>query len=64
MFKPDILVTGATGLIGRWLVPQLSSQGKKIAVLIRNAAKRSQEYKEWIGLQNGNPANESFSNLI
>ncbi|VAW13838.1 hypothetical protein MNBD_ALPHA11-1773, partial [hydrothermal vent metagenome] len=60
MFKPDILVTGATGLIGRWLVPQLSSQGKNVAVLIRNAAKRSQEYKEWIGLQNGNPAIVEF----
>ncbi len=60
MFKPDTLITGATGLIGRWLVPQLTEQGKSVAVLIRNASKRSEEYKQWISLQNGNPAKVKF----
>ncbi|MCF6328070.1 MAG: SDR family oxidoreductase, partial [Devosiaceae bacterium] len=60
MFKPDILVTGATGLIDRWLVPQLSSQGKSVAVLIRNADQRANEYKHWINQQHGNPANVEF----
>ncbi len=47
-FIPQILVTGATGLIGRWLVPLLSRQGLRVAALMRKPQKRQKNYLEWI----------------
>ncbi|MCU0651306.1 MAG: NAD(P)-dependent oxidoreductase [Candidatus Omnitrophica bacterium] len=36
-----ILVTGATGFIGRYLVPELASQGHDISVLVRRTSDRT-----------------------
>ncbi|HUS31316.1 MAG TPA: alpha/beta fold hydrolase [Kofleriaceae bacterium] len=41
-------VTGATGLIGRWLVPELVRRGSQVTVLLRNARERSAEYLQWV----------------
>lgn len=36
-----VLVTGATGLLGGWLVPQLVQRGSRVVVLIRDGAPES-----------------------
>lgn len=42
--KKNVLVTGATGLIGQWLVPTLLNRGHHVTVAIRNADKRQGEF--------------------
>jgi pimeloyl-ACP methyl ester carboxylesterase/nucleoside-diphosphate-sugar epimerase len=51
----DVLVTGATGLIGRWLVPELTRQGRRVAVLIRGAERRAAGYRRWVVEHGGAP---------
>jgi TetR/AcrR family transcriptional repressor of lmrAB and yxaGH operons len=41
------VVTGATGLIGRWLVPELTRLGRDVA-LVRRADERRAEYLRWV----------------
>ncbi|MEO8876814.1 MAG: SDR family oxidoreductase [Polyangiaceae bacterium] len=48
-------VTGATGLIGRWLVPALTRQGYVVTALVRDAAKREPEYRTWVRDHGGHP---------
>jgi nucleoside-diphosphate-sugar epimerase len=57
---PDTLVTGATGLIGRWLVPALTQRGRHVAVAIRHAARRADDYRAWTASRGGDPALLSF----
>ncbi|MFY1825216.1 SDR family oxidoreductase [Myxococcus fulvus] len=51
----DSLVIGATGLLGRWLVPELTRRGRRVAVLSRNAQGRSQPYRDWVAALGGAP---------
>ncbi|HEU0036027.1 MAG TPA: alpha/beta fold hydrolase [Kofleriaceae bacterium] len=46
------LVTGATGLIGRWLVPELTRRGHVIAI-VRRADERRDEYLAWVAQHGG-----------
>ena len=41
-------VTGATGLIGRWLVPALTREGYLVTALVRSADQRKDEYLRWV----------------
>lgn len=50
------LVTGATGLIGRWLVPELTRLGHDVVALVRNADSRRGEYTDWIARHGGDPS--------
>src|SRR5690554_2803695 len=50
-----ILVTGATGLIGRWLVPELTRQGFVVAAAMRGAAERADDYRRWVAARAGDP---------
>ena len=50
-----VLVTGATGLIGRWLVPELTRQGFVVAAAMRGAAERADDYRRWVAARSGDP---------
>jgi CDP-glucose 4,6-dehydratase len=44
-----VFVTGATGLLGSWLVPELVNRGANVVVLLRDAAPRSRLVSEgWL----------------
>ncbi len=47
------LVTGATGLIGRWLVPELTRLGRDVIALVRRAGERRAEYLAWVARHGG-----------
>lgn len=47
------LVTGATGLIGRWLVPELTRRGSEVTLVIRRADERRAEYLAWVANHGG-----------
>jgi len=51
--SPDTVVTGATGLIGRWLVPELTKRGKTVVVLMRRAKEREGDYLDWVQKRGG-----------
>jgi len=42
----SVLVTGATGLLGSWLVPELIQRGALVTVLVRDLVPRSKLYEE------------------
>ncbi|MFI0454403.1 SDR family oxidoreductase [Actinomadura sp. 6N118] len=46
--KPDTLVVGATGLIGRWLMAELLAQGRSVAVTVRGGPARDAELRTWL----------------
>ncbi|MBA3817327.1 MAG: alpha/beta fold hydrolase [Deltaproteobacteria bacterium] len=46
-------VTGATGLIGRWLVPELTRRGSEVTLVIRRADARRAEYLAWVASHGG-----------
>jgi nucleoside-diphosphate-sugar epimerase/pimeloyl-ACP methyl ester carboxylesterase len=50
------LVTGATGLIGRWLVPELTRLGRDVVALVRRADERRGEYLAWVAGHGGDAA--------
>lgn len=47
------LVTGATGLIGRWLVPELTRLGHDVVALVRRADNRRAAYLAWVARHGG-----------
>jgi nucleoside-diphosphate-sugar epimerase/pimeloyl-ACP methyl ester carboxylesterase len=52
---PDSAITGANGLIGRWLMVDLTRRGRMVVALVRNAAARRTELKEFVGAHGGDP---------
>jgi nucleoside-diphosphate-sugar epimerase/pimeloyl-ACP methyl ester carboxylesterase len=50
------LVTGATGLIGRWLVPELTRLGRDVVAIVRRASERRAEYAAWVTGHGGDAA--------
>ncbi|PTL83231.1 SDR family oxidoreductase [Vitiosangium sp. GDMCC 1.1324] len=53
--SPDVLVVGATGMLGRWLVPELTRRGRVVAAVLRNAGARAEEYRAWVKALGGEP---------
>ncbi len=47
------LITGATGLVGRWLVPELTRRGSEVTLVIRRADERRAEYLAWVAAHGG-----------
>jgi pimeloyl-ACP methyl ester carboxylesterase/nucleoside-diphosphate-sugar epimerase len=54
--RPDSLVTGATGFIGRWLVATLTRRGARVAALVRDGAPRGPELARFIDELGGDSA--------
>ncbi|TDC88763.1 alpha/beta fold hydrolase [Nonomuraea deserti] len=48
MSPPDTLVTGATGFMGRWLVAELLSAGRPVAVTVRGGPARAADLRAWL----------------
>lgn len=48
-------MTGATGMIGRWLVPALTRRGYVVTALVRGEQQRSDEYLAWVRDHGGDP---------
>ena len=46
----SVFVTGATGLLGSWLVPALVRRGAAVVALVRDAVPRSLLVSTYIGL--------------
>ncbi len=53
----DVLVTGGTGLIGRWLLARLTAQGHRVAALVRGGEKRRRELVDFLLSHGGKPEN-------
>jgi nucleoside-diphosphate-sugar epimerase/pimeloyl-ACP methyl ester carboxylesterase len=53
MKRFDTFVTGGTGLLGRWLVPELTRLGRTVGVLARDAERRQSEYSAWVTAHGG-----------
>lgn len=47
------IVTGASGLIGRWLLTELTAAGVEVLALVRNAPQRQVELSEWADSHGG-----------
>ncbi|MBX3271676.1 MAG: alpha/beta fold hydrolase [Sandaracinaceae bacterium] len=54
--EPEILVTGATGFIGRWLLAALTRRGSTVAALVRGAADRRAELEGFVARIGGDPS--------
>ncbi|MDP2310229.1 MAG: SDR family oxidoreductase [Pseudomonadota bacterium] len=61
--SPDTLVTGASGLIGRWLVPLLTRRGHTVLVPLRGARARAAEYLAWTAGHGGDTERLVFDEL-
>ena len=44
----SMLVTGANGLIGRWLVPILLDRGYQVIAAMRQSHQRAEEFQIWV----------------
>lgn len=49
MNTPQILITGATGFIGRFLLAALLARGERVAVLLRQPSLQLTELQAWLG---------------
>lgn len=56
MTQIDTFLTGGTGLIGRWLVIELTRSGRHVGVLIRGSNARRDEYLQWLTERGADPA--------
>ncbi len=50
------VVTGATGLIGRWLLIELTRHGVEVCALLRRPAAQLPALRDWIAARGGDPA--------
>ncbi|WP_437275913.1 alpha/beta fold hydrolase [Sorangium sp. So ce375] len=49
----EILVTGATGFVGRWLLAALTRRGRSVAALVRGAREREAELSRFVARLGG-----------
>lgn len=53
--NPSVLVTGATGLIGRWLLARLCREGRSVGALVRGGEGRRAELARFVSAHGGDP---------
>lgn len=53
MKQIDAFISGATGLIGRWLLLELLQMGQTVAVLMRKPTERETAYRAWVAAHHG-----------
>lgn len=53
--ESKILVTGGTGMIGRWLLAALTRRGHRVAALVRRATERGPELAAFVARLGGDP---------
>lgn len=53
-------VTGGSGLLGRWLLPELTRRGQRVLALLRSASSRCHELWSWIAAHGGDASLVSF----
>ena len=46
--RADVLVTGATGFIGRWLLAALTKRSRSVIAVVRNASQREAELRAFV----------------
>ncbi|WP_394836019.1 SDR family oxidoreductase [Pendulispora rubella] len=51
----EVLVTGGTGFVGRWLLAALTARGRRVAAVVRRAAARSEELADFVAAIGGDP---------
>lgn len=56
-----MLVTGANGLIGRWLVPALLDRGYNVIAAMRKPEQRETEYRLWIKHHTRHPVEQRLT---
>ena len=57
------VVTGATGLIGRWLITELTTRGIRTTALVRQPQERLEELRDWVRRRGGEPELLQTANL-
>lgn len=51
-----VLLTGATGFIGRWLLRDLTARGYRVLALLRRPQQQLAELRDWLQAHDGDPA--------
>ncbi|UJR86545.1 alpha/beta fold hydrolase [Sandaracinus amylolyticus] len=49
----DTFVTGGSGFIGRWLLPELTRRGRRVVALVRRAREREAELRAFVSAHGG-----------
>jgi dihydroflavonol-4-reductase len=49
----EVLVTGANGFIGRWLLCELTGRGRSVVAMVRRAAEREAELRSFVSAHGG-----------
>ena len=52
----DVLVTGGTGLIGRWLLAELTRRERNVIAIVRGAEARGAELRAFVDAHGGDAA--------
>ncbi len=56
LHKNYVIITGASGFIGRWLAAELTRQGVGVLALVRNGPARVAELRDWVESHGGRAA--------
>ncbi|WP_394846455.1 SDR family oxidoreductase [Pendulispora brunnea] len=56
----EVMVTGGTGLVGRWLLAALTARGRRVAAVMRRADARAEELAAFVRKIGGKPGNLVF----
>ncbi|MEZ4375513.1 MAG: alpha/beta fold hydrolase [Polyangiaceae bacterium] len=58
---PDVMITGATGHIGRFLLLELLRRGRRVLALVRDSERRRKELMDWVRAHSVDPSGLSVA---